>query len=91
MSLEKFFQRESSAFLFATVVLFGVGLVFLGLFSFALWCGSATFVVRFSMVCGVVSRWSPLCLGYVDRAVREKKFQEKKVPIPFSLLLLCRL
>jgi len=69
--------------------LFGVGLVFSVLFTFALWCGSAMFVVRFNMVCGVVSRWSSWCLGYVDRALREKEFQKKKASIPFSLLLLC--
>jgi len=47
-------------------------MVFLGLFSFALWCGSAWFVVRFNMVCGVVSRWSPSCLGMLGGSVAER-------------------
>jgi len=53
-------------------------MVFLVLFTFALWCGSAWFVVRFNTVCGVLSLWSPWGLGYVDGGSAINEIPERR-------------
>jgi len=79
MSLENFFVAKAMLFCLCLEGCFCFCMVFLALLAGVLWCGSAWFVVRFN----VAKRDVYACC----RALREKKFQKKKAPIPFSLLL----
>jgi hypothetical protein len=87
MSLEIFFQCESSAFLFVSwglfVVLYGVsGSVFAGLA-----CACMLVSVKFHV--GMRGVWMLVSVkfGMLRRALREEKFQKKKTTIPLYLLL----
>ncbi len=66
MGLEVFFVVNVLVFWLCLWGCLWFWLVFHGLFTFILWCACAWFVVRFNMVCGVVSPRSSVAFWDVE-------------------------
>ena len=76
MSVEKFFQRESSTFQFASEALFAVLIVVSGSVYFR-------FVVRFCMVCGAHECWFGCALAMLPERCGKRNFKRRRRYAPY--------